>query len=344
MTIVTEWEIKTRMTPRSAELRLLDAAVLTWATSGQGVRNINMTNVSTALGTWRTAQTGEYARIRVPADALQTELTLKGISPGIVGGIAPSQVAPKGWRLVAYDPLVHGGSLLPVPAQTGALSATEIARINEAIKRATAAVVMARDAILEVARRQDFSPPLRIEEQAYVDFFGAYDATRLQKIVKNFRALAIAFESTPEFLDVRNRTVWSTTYGGCVRRDLVDGTGQQLALRGTVQMLFGRAFLGTGSYEKTTDDTIATLVHEFAHGVLNAVDVPDVDNSGVFQCTRASDVPTDADFGNSTDPFAHQCGTETLDRLLAQFHPAYAAVNADSYGQFTKRLLIAKRG
>jgi hypothetical protein len=183
------------------------------------------------------------------------------------------------------------------------------------------------------------------EEQAFADFFGAFDATRLSRIVANFQVLALAFESTPDFTDCRNRTLWSTTYGGCVRRNLAVKTAQgELTLAGTVSMLFGRSFLGAGGYAKTTDDTIATLVHEFSHGSLNTVDVPDVDAVGNFRCTRQSDDEANANFGNSTDPHNHQTSTEPMDMVLAKFKPKYAMVNADCYGQFTKRILMQNKG
>ena len=57
-----------------------------------------------------------------------------------------------------------------------------------------------------------------------------------------------------------------------------------------------------------------------------------------------SDGPADADFGNSVDPFGHQSSQEAMDTTLARFRPEYAVVNADSYGQFTKRILLKKGG
>lgn len=103
-------------------------------------------------------------------------------------------------------------------------------------------------------------------------------------------------------------------------------------------MFLGRAFYAPGNYEKTTDDTVGTLVHEFSHGAVNAVDVPPVDPSGSWMHARISDTPTDNDFGVSTDN-SIQASTPALDALLARHKPDYAVVNADSYGQFATRLL-----
>ncbi|WP_369977629.1 hypothetical protein [Xanthomonas bundabergensis] len=348
MGIVSEWELKARLQPRSAELKRVDIAVLAWAKQGNGANGANVNAVRIQFDAWKSAQAAEYARLRPAADELNAEVVRQSAVPAAApaGGAAPTQVLPVGWRLVAYDPALHGGALLPVAQRVAALTTAEIARVNEAVRRARAAVTLARDAVLEAARLKRFAAaPVPPPERACLDFFGAYDAARLQKLVENFRALVLAFDGTPDFIDVRNRVQWADTYGGCVRRNLVAKSAKgELSLSGKVEMLMGRAFLGGGNYEKSTDDTIATLAHEFAHGALNAVDVPDLDAAGAFQCARVSDDPAHADFGNSREPFAHQSSTEAMDKVLAQFHPAYALVNADNYGQFTKRVLIAARG
>lgn len=260
-----------------------------------------------------------------------------------------------------------GADLVAANQQVPPMTTAQISKINEAMRRVKLAVTSARDAMLLVAKRRQFTPPMPDEEKAFTDFFGPFDEGRLNRVVSNFQALVLAFNGTPTFTDVRNRQVWANTYGGCVRRNLVVRTGQAavgggvaakaaavgqvlapqgaqaaIALSGSVDMLVGRAFIGGGSYAKTTDDTICTLVHEFAHGTVNAVDVPDVDANGVFQCTRQSDDPADANFGNSTDPFGHQSSQEPMDIIMARHHPEYALVNADCYGQFTKRILLGK--
>jgi hypothetical protein len=88
---------------------------------------------------------------------------------------------------------------------------------------------------------------------------------------------------------------------------------------------------------------VSTLVHEFAHGAINAVDVPPVDATGGWTHARVSDDPASNDFGASTDNRI-QASTIPMDQLLAQFRPEYAIVNADSYGQFATRLLLENRG
>ena len=348
MSIVTEWEIKTRAAlPRSAELKKVDAAVNVWASKGQGIKDVNMQHVWNEFSAWKLAKSAEYGKIRLFADQLEIELANKwSAKPAQIGGVQSSNTKPVGWRLVNYDPLIHGGSMLPGGQHAPPLTPAQIQKVNEAMRRVQGAVESARDALIKIAGRKSFAVvPTPTEEKAYLDFFGAYDATRFARVLDNFKALMLAFNGTPNFIDVRNRTVWATTYGGCVRANLVvKATGQSLSLSGSVEMLMGRAFLGSGGYEKTTDDTIGTLVHEFSHGTVNAVDVPETDGVGAFQCTRTSDNPADAAFGNSTDPFGHQASTEALGLLLAQFKPEYAIVNADAYGQFTRRILTSKGG
>jgi hypothetical protein len=343
--IQNEWEIKTfAVKPRSAELKLLDTAVKDWASRGPGVAGANLKSSWAAFQTWKGAQAGEYNRIKGAADGLQQALAEVWDPKAQVAGGGASSVQPLGWVLVNYNPATHGGSLLPVDQQVPPLTATEISRVNEAMRRVKVAIAGARDAMVKIQGGQGTVE----ERKAHADFFGAADATRLQKLVLNFRALVLAFEGKPQFIDCRNRTVWANTYGGCVRRDLrvIEANTKALSLSGSVEMLMGRSFLGASGrgYAATTDDTIATLVHEFAHGALNAVDVPDVDATGAFGCARQSDDPANADFGNSTDPFNHQCSQEADDIVLATHRPDYALVNADNYGQFTKRLLMEAKG
>jgi hypothetical protein len=342
MSIVTEWGIKTRaLRVRSTELKAVDDAVLTWATKGQGLRDVNMQTVWTKFSAWKTAKPPEYTAIQAPADELQGELARQWTNkPAQMGGVGASNVAPSGWRLVVYA----GTDLLPANQQAPPMTPAQISKVNEAMRRVKLAVEAARDTMLAVAKRKNFTAPMPAEEQAFTDFFGAYDEDRFNRVVANFQVLVLAFNGTPTFTDCRNRRVWANTYGGCVRANLATKSAKGvLALTGSVNMLIGRAFLGGGTYEKTSDDTICTLAHEFAHGSINAVDVPDVDNAGVFQCGRVSDDPAHADFGNSTDPFGHQSSQEPMDIIMARHHPEYALVNADCYGQFTKRILLNKQ-
>jgi hypothetical protein len=92
------------------------------------------------------------------------------------------------------------------------------------------------------------------------------------------------------------------------------------------------------NYGASTDSTVGTLIHEFAHGAINAVDVPPVSTTGAWTHTRKSDDPAHNDFGDSTDNSV-QASTIPMDKLLAKHQPDYAVVNADNYGQFACALL-----
>jgi hypothetical protein len=268
--------------------------------------------------------------------ALRDFTTLLSIVTAIIGkpqaAGAVTQVKPVGWKYAAYN----GNNLLPQNLQVGALTGPEVTKINEAMRRVRLAIGTARDAILKVRTGNP--------GQTFTDFFGAFDAARFKTITDNFQALVLAFNGTPNFTDMRNDAIWATTYGGCVRANLKSkDVNKVMSLNGNVNMLMARGFLGKGSYEKTSDDTIATLVHEFAHSAINAVDVPDLDAGGNFLWARVSDNSVDADYGNSTDAFNHQCSTEAMDKVLAQFKPEYAVVNADNYGQFVKKILVGAK-
>jgi hypothetical protein len=343
MGIVQEWEIRTRaVRGRSAELKKTDAAVLVWATSGPGGGSANLQTTWTAFSAWKTAKPMEYQTIRVPADELESELARVWTArPANLGNnVRSSQTRPEGWTLVAYA----GLDLVPPGDRVGALSGPEIQRINEAFRRAKSAVELARDALIKIQSPNGFPPQLNADQQSYIDFFGAYDANRFQKVLGNMTGLALAFKNTPRVTDYRNQAEWWKEYGGCVRANLISNAGGSVSLTGTVDILIGRGFLMRGGYAGTTDATVGTLVHEFSHGTFAAVDVPEVDAFGNFACTRESDTPGDYNFGNSTDPFHHQASQEADDKLLATHHPGYAVVNADSYAQFVRAVLQRSHG
>jgi hypothetical protein len=349
MSIVRDWIIRTvALRIRSADLRTLDTAVNTWATKGQGPKDQNMKDVWRDFQPWKKANPLENKVIKAAADELQKELaTVWNEKPKMMAGVGASALKPIGWQYQAYD----NSDLLPQGQQLGELTMSEIAKINEAMMRAPSAVAAAHKALTRVGYlRRNGTPAneLTMDDkaavEAFANFFGAYDADRFERIADNFQVLVLAFKNTPKFADWRNDRAWKDTYGGCVRDNLgkKDKSGT-LNLTEEVEILFGRAFLGKGNYEKTSDDTVATLVHEFAHGSIDAVDVPDVDDQGNFQCGRQSDDPKARNFGNSTDAMNHQCSNERMDKVLAKFKPEYAVVNADNYAQFTKTLLIAKK-
>jgi hypothetical protein len=80
-------------------------------------------------------------------------------------------------------------------------------------------------------------------------------------------------------------------------------------------------------YNRTTDATVGTLVHEMSHGSFSAVDAPPVDKGGNWKL--APDLNTWASPDNDV-----QSSTPELDKRLAAKEPRAAIVNADNYGQF----------
>lgn len=80
------------------------------------------------------------------------------------------------------------------------------------------------------------------------------------------------------------------------------------------------------------DATIVTLVHELAHAVFNASDVPNVGSGGVLNAAGMPTTPNNV-ANSSADDIA-----------LAAATPDLAAVNADNYGQFAFEALEAAGG
>lgn len=333
-----------RVRPRSTELKALDGAINTFSSAGQGVKGANLTAVVTLLAAWRTAKPVEASTLAAELTELDSEIAAAApTGKSQLTNAMSTGVKAQGWRHVAWDAVTY-----PWTAAVGAtqaintdLSTAEKMRMNEAIRRASLAVTYARDAMISIAGGSG-SPA---DMAAFTDFFGASDATRIQKIRDNYTILTLAFTGTPDVIDLRNTLYGLTCYAACFRANLaaVKSKGTGASITGSVNMFLGRAFYGAGNYEKTSDATVGTLIHEFAHGSINAVDVPPVDATGAWTHARESDNPADNNFGASTDN-SIQASTIPLDKLLAQFRPEYAVVNADSYGQFATKLLLNNKG
>ena len=346
MGIVSEWTLRTRaVKSRSATLSALDATVNTLATKGPGAKDANVLALVGAFRAWKTAEPAEVRQLAGPAGELATEVIAtyeKGKKQ--LPGISASEVKPVGWTYKAWDPIVNNFTTAVAAGdkQPDALSADQIQRVNEAMRRARTAAQLARDAMVRLIGRNNFANlPLPVEEQSYLDYFGPFDATRAQKVLHNFKILTIAFEKGPVMIDLRNTEYGKTCYAACYRSNLGSKAAKtgELSLTGKVDMFLGRDFFKKGDYDKSTDNTIGTLVHEFAHGAFDAVDVPPVNALGGWGHTRKSDDPTSRDFGESTNN-SIQASTPDADKLLAKHKPAYAIVNADCYGQFARQILM----
>jgi hypothetical protein len=254
-------------------------------------------------------------------------------------------VAPVGWSYVAYDASNARHNWAGALTGTQALNFSQTARINEAFARTRDAVKQARDALLRFPR--DGGAWTNTDDQnSYLDYFGAYDGTRFLHVLENFRILALAFDGNPNVIDIRNTASGGACYAACARANLKSTTSGSLALTGRVDIFLGKAFFNDSGplsqrYARSTDATVATLVHEFAHGSFKAVDAPKVNPGGTAWTARPANLTVGHDdYGISPDPWRNQASTEDEDKALAKFAPAVAIRSADNYGQFTREVLM----
>ncbi len=247
-------------------------------------------------------------------------------------------IVPIGWEYVSYNRRDQPWTApLTPPEFLPELNKSEITRINESLKRAKYAVEVSRDALIRV-NHANWVTNINPDQQLYIDFFGAYNQDRFKRVLNNYKVLYLAFQNGPKIIDLRNTIYGKTCYAACFRHDLRTIRDDRLALKGKVDMFLGRSFLsGTSSYKSSTDSTVGTLIHEFSHGAINAVDAPPV-IGGVWQLIPNLD-PNDKDYGASPDNSV-QASTTKLDKDLAAFAPAIAIRNADNYGQFASAILM----
>jgi len=337
MSIVTEWELRTRaVMRRSAQLRALDASVLNYAVKGTGPRDSHALAVWNDLSVWKTAVPAEYGRITAPADELQTAVQVAYHRRAVpVAGVIATHVGPVGYRLYAPGDVSYeqdGDAMLPPNQRLPALSPVEIRRLNEAVARVLQAITAARDLMIVIAAKQSLVAPLSAGEALYVDYFGAFDKARAKTVLNNFNTLHKAASGNgPIIFDHRNTDFGEDCYAACKRGNVLSN----------LKIWMGRDFFAEGKakgnrgdvnnkqlvYNRTTDATLGTLVHEMSHGTFKAVDAPPVLPGGQWELTP--DVKTWASPDNSV-----QSSTPELDKRLAAKEPRAAIVNADNYGQF----------
>lgn len=265
-----------------------------------------------------------------------------GSSSGTTFTVGAQNTRMEGWAYAAFDPSVWTWTSEVATGHQGTLSVSQTSRITEAIRRTKAAIGHAHRAMISIGQLSAFPTTRTTEQGFYVDAFGAYDATRIAKVKHNFTVLKLAVERGPRIVDLRDTDYGLGCYAACFRGSLgrTEGRTGQVSVISALTVFLGRAFFASGSmnYGESTDATVGTLVHEFAHGAVDAVDVPPVDALGAWTHARKSDDPADRDFGDSTDNSIQASTTATV-KLLAQHKPNYAIVNADSYGQFAAALL-----
>lgn len=260
-------------------------------------------------------------------------------------------VVPVGWQYENYNSKEQKFTTPVIPTEAlPPLHKTEISRINEAFKRARLAVEMARDAMINT-EKLNWSGSLNNDQRLFRYYFGSYDSVRFKTVLNNFKVLTLAFQKGPKVIDLRNTEYGKTCYAACYRRDLRSVVHNSLTITRRVEMFLGREFLkSTSSYVSSTDNTVGTLIHEFAHGSINAVDAPPVE-SGTWKRNpkhaklperkKPDSDPPHPDFGESPVN-SIQASTDSDDHILADFAPDIAIRNADNYGQFARSLLIRK--
>ncbi|MFK7914396.1 MAG: hypothetical protein AB8B93_10820 [Pseudomonadales bacterium] len=370
MSIANEWELKTRsVRPRSAELKELDKAALKFGREGMGPGQANKVNLDTAFANWKGARPAEYQKIRVHADALDKLIEDKWNRPGQRNLGAGATVAQKRGYVVAAD-----------PCPSTPFTSVEIQKMNEAIARSKRACELARDAVIKVVGRSASAPATTPVEQAYVDYFGAFDTARAQRVLANYKTLCQAFANTPQIVDWRQKPQYGSAFAAASRGGVTNG----------VKVYMGGAFFnGTkvqrttadqqgnlitskedldNAYDTLTDYTVATFIHEFAHASFWAVDAPPVNKvSSQFANARAAVAqkqglnvehgniaegyswkltpdlsdPNSRDYGLSPDMWV-QASTPKADKELAAAAPHVAVRNADNYGQFARIALKSR--
>jgi hypothetical protein len=338
MSIVTEWDIRTRaLRGRSPLMKALDASVLVYATKGTGLRDANAVDVFTKLQAWKAGQALEYGTIKAAADEMKAEVKAAYKKRAIpMAGVLATNVGAVGYRLyVPGDPFYEqdGDAMLAVNQQLPALTPIEIRRLNEAIVRVLRAVTAGRDLMIKLAAKSSLTAPLGQGEALYVSYFGAFDKTRAQTVLKNFNALhKCASGAGPIIFDHRNTDFGEDCYAACKRGnvmvDLKIWMGRDFFAEGKASSTqWGTKDASQSAYNRTTDATLGTMVHEMSHGCFKAVDAPPVNSGGHWKLTP--DINTWASPDNSV-----QSSTPKLDKLLAEKEPRAAIVNADNYGQF----------
>jgi hypothetical protein len=333
---------------RSAQLNAVTNAFSTYNTS-PNLTNLNL--LATAFQTWRTTNTVKLTieRSSLADEVLDLEYTItKAQNTNVVINARATNVGAVGWNLVVWDENNPGAAHPELSTMTAvstaqelpALTPSELQRVNEALRRAIKAVELARDAMITISQKTALGSSRTLAEQSYVDYFGTYNQAQARTVTDNFKALCLAFTGTPTFVDMRNTTFGLDGYAACPRVNLVTKSGGRLTLSGSVLMLLLRDFFNKGGYSSSTDNTVGTLVHEFAHGTFKAVDAPKVDTFGSWELTPAHETdPTHIDHGETPDN-DKQSSTRELDKRLALKSPTIAQRNADNYGQFAAEALL----
>jgi hypothetical protein len=315
----------------TANLELLAGNLQLWRTTGPLAERTTLATDATDLQTTITTAQATNQVINVKASNVgQSSLydlitPLRADMPAIFGALGPAQCLP------AFTP-------------------TEIAKINEAFRRARRAAELARDAAIQIAAKTALQRPMTATEALFVEYFGAFDQTRARQVLANYKDIVDAFDTKVMLYDIRNTPYGMDCYAACeVGRITRTSARQQSQVTSRVTMVMGRAFFTESipkkpaagpfnppaAYDKTSDATVGTFVHEMSHGSFHAVDAPKVNAANNWEL--APDLTAGDDYGASPDN-DEQSSTPLLDKRLALKDPSVAIRNADNYGQFAREV------
>ncbi len=333
---LTDWKAATTAISvfrQSSQLKAVTNAFEQYA-----VNPMKLSLLRDTFGVWDKSPTPPAPAERTTlADARENlRYTLAHASGGAV--VRATEVKPVGWTLKAWTRAAYGWTAPVVPTmQQPGLTPSQIARVNEAMRRAKLGAQAAHDAMVEVKRRNNLAGMvLTPAETAYHDYF--HDPALVQAVLDRFAILSLAFSRVPTVVDIRNTTFGLDCYAACLRKNLTNRDGKGvLTLTGTVEVFLGRDFFAGGDYVASTSATVGTLVHEFAHGSFGAVNAPKVDANDNWELAPS----TDNDDRWASPNNDEQSSTPELDKRLAAKEPQAALANADNYGEFAKQIIIA---
>jgi hypothetical protein len=228
----------------------------------------------------------------------------------------------------------------------------EVLKVNEAFARSYRAATAARDEMVKIAAKTTLPTAPAGAEKAYVDYFGAFDATRAKKVLANFKDIVDAFDQTVLLYDIRNWSYGADCYAACFPGKVTRSSARTASkVTSQVEMIMGRFFFSdsiprytfattggefdddpyTTTTDQTTRATVQTIVHEMAHGCFMAVDAPRVKNDNSWELSPKT---SPAEEWGASPVNAQQSSNRKMDQRLARKDPNIAIVNADCYGQF----------
>ena len=305
-------------------------------------------NLSIAYEAWKNCPQYNAEKVIIGAAAengLKSEITGATVVTNV-----KATIKPRGYTL--YVPgdtgyKLDGDTLLPLAQRAAPLTSSQIQIINEALQRSKLAAELARNAMITVSKKSALGVTKSTNEQLYVDIFGAYDQTRATTVRKNYDSIVSAL-TNPVVHDHRSTSFFNTvgegyaaTHSGNVTVNVDLWLGRDFFADRYHKKFQGRNAKSidsvkakTDAYNTATDSTVGTLVHEFAHASINAVDCPEIVKVG-----GVDRFYTNPNAGYSSPNNNRQASGEDQVTRLAKLEPRAAIVSADCYGVFAAKVL-----